>query len=146
MTFAVSNTPNGKAGIMNQEMVYKQDMVGEQQRVKITVQAHPGDVEFTQVMFETTIDTCKLVKGILGTSFSRIMLENLQASLNTNYSCNRFKGLHYKVVNSTYTDTFLPPMPVEVKFKLVDKVFSSLVGKKGLIPIFTVDIFGRFKK
>jgi Protein of unknown function (DUF1091) len=145
-TMNIFNTPDGQSGVFNQEMKYIKDMDGEQARVKVSIQANPADSQYKHVMFATTIDVCKLFKGVRASPVAKVMMENYEKSFNADLTCKRYKDRVYEVTNCTCSDKFLPPMPVEMKFKFSYALFSSVVGKKALVPVWTFDIFGRMKK
>lgn len=140
------NTPDGQSGVINQEIKYANNMTGEQARVKVSIQANSGDSEYSHEVFATTMNICKLFKGVRASPVAKVMMENYEKSFNADLSCNRYKDRVYEVTNCTCTDKFLPPMPFEVKFKFTHAVFSYIVGKKSLISVWTYDIFGRYRK
>lgn len=148
MDFNISfgNNPDGESFFFNQEITYKQDMFGEQQRVEVSAPGFTGDENYTRVLFATNLDSCKLVKGIWASVYSKVVMENLEKAFETKYSCDRIKNHLYKVTNCTCTDNFLPPMPVELKFKLALQFFYFIRGEKKKIPTYTVEFFGRWKK
>jgi Protein of unknown function (DUF1091) len=145
-SMTIFNTPDGQSGVFNQEIKYANNMTGEQARVKVSIQANQADSQYSHEVYATTMNVCKLFKGVRASSFANVMMENYEKSLNADLSCSRYKDRVYKVTNCTCTDKFLPPMPFEVKFKFTHTVSSYIVGTKTLVPLWTYDIFGRYKK
>lgn len=142
----MSNSADGENGILNYDVLFLVEVSREQQRVKLLTQKNEMDEKYSRVLLTTPVDTCKIHKGVQTNIFTKIVMENFIDALNVNFTCPFRKGLFFKVTNCTFTDKFLPPFPVEMKFKVELELFGKIKGKKGWTFLYSQTYFGRFKK
>lgn len=140
----ISSTSDGESGVVNLDQFYYQDILRGQQRIQISINKDDNDGNYSRILFKSPVDTCKL---FIGTSFfTRALMENVKKSVNRNFTCPYGKNVWYSVTNLTITDKFIPPMPVEKKFKLESKTFGMIKEKKGWAYLFDFVLYGRYKK
>lgn len=146
VTFNVSTSSDGSAGLWNLRILYLVDVLREQQRIKISIPANEKDSNYSLTPFQTILDNCRFANGILSSFLSRAFMENFGNGSNTANTCLHPKGSEYRVTNLKFTDKFFPPMPIEQKFRFETKVYSLIRGRKGWTYMHRLLTFGRYKK
>jgi len=146
MTFTVGTTSDQEAGVVNYEIMFFEEIIREQHRIKLSIKLQKEDEQYSQVMLSTSLDYCKLLTGVQGSFFSKILLKfHLKDNL-ANYSCPMPKYFHLKFTNSVFTDEFLPPTLGEKGFRVVDNVFGIVKGLKGWKNLYSYELTGRARK
>jgi Protein of unknown function (DUF1091) len=145
-TYSFGNTPDGEASVLNYDVFFHVDILREQQRMNFFTPIDENDKDYSKLVMSTPIDSCKLSKGVQTQLFSKVLLENHKRSHNIPYTCPFLKNVHLTLTNCTLTDTFLPPMQNEFKFKVLINFYGKLKGKKGWTFTYGLKTFGRYRK
>lgn len=145
-SFRVSTSTDGEAGILDFDVIFLEEVLREQLRIKITIPIDENDKNFSQVVLSTRIEFCKSVNGVFTTIFSRIVMENCYNSLNNNLTCPYPQNSHFKLRNCRITDKYLPPIAKEKQFKVEGNIFGMIKGRKVWKIIYKYEIYGRVKK
>lgn len=143
---SIFNTPDNISGVFNLKVNWVVDVLREQQRLNIFLPASDKDIEYSRVMFSSTVDTCKLSSGIISNAFSKTIYENYNRSSNIVFKCPFKAKTELNIVNCTVTDNFLPPLPFETKFKLEINFYGTLSEKRIWRPLYAITVYGRYKK
>lgn len=131
--------------ILNYEVTFLEEVLREQQRIKISGPKDNSDQNLSRLMFSTTVDTCNVSKGVLSNFVTKMMPQNILKIFNSNYTCPFPKNSKHKLVNCTITDKFIPPLP-ETKFKFEIDLYGKIRGKKRWTYLYSAKAFGSFKK
>jgi len=142
----VNNTADGKSGLLSCEIMFFFKVLRERQQIRLSFAADKNDREYSQIIGQTTVDSCKLAEGTLATILQRLEMQNHAGSLNINYSCPFPKNVPIKLTNHLYTDTLLPPMKEVKQFKLEANFTGVLEGRKGWFKLYSSVLLGSFKK
>lgn len=106
-----------------------------------------NDLELRHYMVGYAINSKKFIEGLRNSPASRIIGEDYFRSLQTNYSFPVPKGTKNIVAEQMITDTFLPPIPTETRFRYENKeVFVKLEDEKKFRNVYTYNLFIRVKK
>jgi Protein of unknown function (DUF1091) len=135
--------PDNCSILYNQDIVYLNEVKTKQQRITLSIPVNDNDREYNKVIFSTTMDSCKQFQGVRSNIIMKLFMENFNV---TGCGCPFKTNVNYKVTNMTCTDTFMPPFPVVVRYKLEANCYGLLVGKKGLKALYGVTVFGQYKK
>lgn len=144
-TYQVSTSPDGNTGLLNAKTICFVDILRLQHRVKLAVPKDQKDSNYSQIVFQTPIDMCRIAKGIQSSIVTRTFMENIAGS-EANIKCSYPKGSEFVIKNLTVTDQFLPPIPIEMKFMYENNVHAVIGGKKGWTYLYRLRVFGRGKK
>ena len=139
-------TDDRESTILNYNVTFLVDIIEEQMRVKLSRKRDANDEKYSMVVFATPINSCKIIKGVYATFFTRMLVENLFKSINTNYTCPFKKNSTHVYTDFKITDSFCPPMPIEASFKLEMKMFGRIKERKGWTHTYDILGFGTFKK
>lgn len=143
-THWIDNTPD--AGLFNYDVMFFYKVRRERQQLLVTTPIDEKDESYSRVLLQTAFDSCKVAAGTLPTIINRMTMQNHNAAMNRNYSCPFPKNVHIRLINNTFTDTLLPFLPDEKRFRIQTNFSGVLEGKKGMVKLYTVDLFGRYKK
>lgn len=146
VSYWVNNTADGKSGLIHADVRFLIEITKEQQRVKIYAQVNENDTKLSHLVVSTPLDSCRMFKGVQMTFFSRVMMENFLKSLDSNISCPFKKESHFHLRNQMYSDNLLPPTTFEKHFKYEGEFFGMIPGKKGWNFLYSLNVFGRYKK
>ena len=144
----VSNTRDKQGGILNTEIIYLKEVYEEADEFKLSTPLSHKDVNYSRTIFETKVDACREVaEGSVASVFARAFVEPLSKLANYKIvKCPYSKNLTYKISNLTITDSFLPPFPFGLKFKVELNLFGLVKQPKEIVNIFNLTIYGRYKK
>jgi hypothetical protein len=134
---------DGQHGMISSDTFYKVNVALVQKKFQLYMQDHDGDVEYSRLLFSTPIDVCKFSKGVQSNIFVKVTLENFNISI---FTCPVLAGSHYKVLNYTVFDTFLPPMPIERRFKTFAEYHEKFSLKSRWTFLYSLEMLIRYKK
>lgn len=137
---------DGQSTIINCNSTFFVDLLQVQQRTNATLKRDPLDEKYSVQVLATTIDTCKLGKGVQTTFLQKTYMATFAQSANFKIVCPFPKNQQIIISNLSLTDALLPPMPIEKKFKVRTKTFAKIIGKKGWTFIFENIWYGSYKK
>jgi Protein of unknown function (DUF1091) len=146
ITITITNTSDGEGFIFDQDIVFLEEVKSQLQTIDIKVPEHENDRQYLKTMYSTSMDCCKIFKGIRANPVMKIFMENFDESASKNFGCPFKKNQLYKVTNLTCTDKFLPPIPVEILFKYETTIKGLIKGRRGWTPLYSLEFFGRVKK
>lgn len=113
--------------------------------MNVTYKRDPRDEKYSVPFISTSLNPCKIVKGMLPTVMQRSLLATFAESSNTEMYCPFPKNKRVIVSNLTITDSFLPPMKIEKNFKIHTMVYIKIKEKKGWIFINENTWYGSYK-
>lgn len=145
-TVTFQNSSDGENSILNYDVIFLIEVIREQQRLKVFIPQDKNDRIYTKLYLSTPIDTCKIHKGNRVTLFTKVMFENFMTNLNVPYTCPFPKNSHHQMRNCTLTDNFLPPIPVEQKFKVELDIYGIVGKKKKWTYLYGTEFYGRCRK
>lgn len=146
LTMTFVNTTDGDGMVYCQDLFYKVEVKAQQQQIRILFPDGERDREYTKIVFSSTLDCCKIVKGIRTNPIIKVFMENFVGSASDNFNCPFVPNQNYKISNMTCTDNKLPPLPIELRFKLETIVSGLVKGMRGWQPLFSVAFYGKVKK
>lgn len=114
--------------------------------MKIFLAVDENDKMYSQKLFDTPQDLCKVSQGVRNNFFTKIFMENFEKSANFLLSCPVPKNTSLKLTNCVMTDKYILPTLVEKKFKVICNFFGMVNGKKEWLPLYSTAIYGRFKR
>lgn len=108
------------------------------------------DKEYEEEMFKSSIDSCRVAKGILGNYIIKMITDHLVDFSNFSFKCPQLKGFYY-ATNFPCTNNYLPFRLIarERKFQLTvvmkGKVNNSIGLLKSMVHFFTLKFEGKFQ-
>lgn len=145
-TFSLKNTTDGSGIVFNQDVFFLREVKSTQQWIQLSIPENANDRQFSKVTYSTMMDCCKLLKGTRSNYYGKIFMENFATSAGQDFGCPFKTNHNYKITNLTCTDTFLPPVPLELLFKFETKLSGRIKGLKGWTPLYSFEIYGKMKK
>jgi Protein of unknown function (DUF1091) len=145
-TFTLNPPPNNRTVSVNLDVLFKKEIVKEQQRISILNSKDEEQKYLDHVVFSTSTDTCKLFNGNLGSFFGKVFMETFLDSALVDHHCPFRENHHLILKNWTFTENFLPPWHSLMRFKMEIGVFGTTKDKKGWQRLYFIEIFARFKK
>jgi hypothetical protein len=141
-----NNTPDGEAVKLSSVTKFFVEILREQQRIKLTVCKDEADTDYSLHVLSTPVDSCKISKGVKTNILTKVLHENFKLSFDDSLTCPFKKNSVLRLDDCLITDTFLPPMLVEKRFRYEGKFFGIIKGKKGWTYLYTIVLHGRYKK
>lgn len=145
-SFTISNNLGAGTAVLDMDTTFFVESKRHQFRILLTLMANETDYSYSQPVLSTTIDYCKFLEGRQTNIVFRMLGEVHFKAVNEPYFCPFKKNLHIKTNNQTFSDSFLPPFPVEKLFKFVLRVFGTFKERRGFVFLYGFELFGRFKK
>lgn len=146
-TFWVNTPPNDNSVSLNFDVIFLQETIREQLRIRITNAASDTDSTYSQEFLSTTVDTCKMMNGTLGSLFGKIVMENFWQGTTVDHKCPFAKDHYLKMRNWIVSDTFFPPfIGTARRFKVEINSFGMTKRKKGWQRLYLLEICGRYRR
>lgn len=153
------------AAYFNSSSTIFEDLGNMKQIIQLYKQASPTDTTCNQLYFQTTVDMCKTVSGILRSHFLRGFLDGFLKSsdhLPGKYffcfnvptavcnsrlitGCTMTKGV-YQATNFTFNDMLFKSIRNDVKFRVMFKFMAYKKDNKTLVRLYTVNAGGAFQQ
>lgn len=134
--------------IFSLEMMFFRTVLREQQRLEVSIATDGIDNKYSQTVFKTTIDACRISKGLQTNIFTRMVLPDFikKTSSDIAYACPYPKDVWIRRFNCSVTDQLLPPMLIEKRFKFHSRLYGMFQGIRSWTFIYEVTAYGRYKK
>lgn len=147
MIASVSTTPDRQNGIINTATVYFLVIYSEQFRIKVYIQETYKDTNYSRMLFQSAADGCRIAEGSVAVVFFKAVIEPMLKLANFKIAKCPFKAnFTYLIPNLTISDTFLPPAPFGMKFKINFEMFGKVKEFKEMINFYNWTIYGKYKK
>jgi Protein of unknown function (DUF1091) len=146
VNFSVKVTPDRKSGLVSGIWEYKESCDEIEERVKLFRAADDQDYDVSHYIFGFTMSYCRFSEMAERNIVVRMMAENFLSSINANFSCPIKKGTTLVLNNMLVTDKFLPPMPIEQRFRLEFGGYGKHTGQKKFGRFYKVDYYLKVKK
>ncbi|KAG5674425.1 hypothetical protein PVAND_004397 [Polypedilum vanderplanki] len=106
-----------------------------------------NDKNFERILMKSTINACKMLQGIMGDFFVKMIMENLAKHAKFELKCPFPKGI-YVVSNFTLSNNFVPSYLLinDLKFMVVSKLTGKVANHKGFMHLFTAKTYGTILK
>lgn len=118
--------------------------------VKINKRSRPESKNYDQEVFSTTLDSCKIEKGVLGSFVVKAIIEQMKDT-NYKFECSLNPGLFYMNNFAPPRDDLLPigimafHEPVSY-FEFNYLVKAKLRTSKALVHVYTLKVEGELRK
>jgi hypothetical protein len=145
-TYTINNSADGKSASFSFTKHFMVEILQEQQRLKISLSTNVNDTRYSQRVITTSIDSCKISKGVATNFFTKVITENMLKVMNSNYTCPYPKNFTLVAKDCVCTDKFLPPLPTEKRFKVEVLFVGMIKGKHGWQNLYWYEVLGRFKR
>jgi hypothetical protein len=146
INFTIRNTPDGQSGVISLFWEFKKAIMETEERLTLYKAQDERDYDLNHFMFSYTMNLCKAVRQAKKNLLSRVMAEGFFKALSSNYSCPVKKNSKYNVQNLTISDTLLPPIPTEERFRIEMNVFTKPEGQKKFTKTYKMNLFVKIKK
>jgi Protein of unknown function (DUF1091) len=103
-------------------------------------------MDLNYLIIGTTVDFCQFMSGVKKNLVVQIIGQNINTSALSHLGCPVKKGLKASVKDILISDTFLPPLREEVRFRLEVKAFSKVEGAKNFKRSYDFNLYFRIKK
>lgn len=108
----------------------------------INVPSHENDNDFQKEVLRSTINLCKIKKGVMGNFFIKLFLENFEKSSDYKMECPFKKGKS-SIKNMEITDKYIPTYLFQsIKFIITVTTKVKTPNNKNLVHLYTVKAFG----
>lgn len=136
----VANTRYKLSGVLSTETLYYKEVYHEVLRVRLSIPESYKDVNYSRSIFQADVDACTEVsEGSVASIFTRAFVEPLYKLANYKIvKCPYAINFIYLITNLTISDTFLPPCPFGVKFKIDYKMFGGIREYKEMVNVFNL--------
>jgi Protein of unknown function (DUF1091) len=139
-----SSDPN--VGVLSMNWSYFEEVSKERQTIKVFRSDDSSNVDLEHLYFSTTFDVCKFFSGAATNLITKVISQDFFRSLSTTVSCPYRKGFKLLSINSTYTDSLLPPVFQETRF-IIELASVGLQKKtKKWIKLYTFQLQAAIKK
>lgn len=112
-----------------------------------SIQKHEKDKDYQNQVMKSTIDMCKLYKGVRGNFLTRMLMENIKKSMDFVLQCP-FKPGAYHLWNYQLHDSAIPTylLTSDLKFMMELRVQAKIPKVKILVPFFALKFYGEIQK
>lgn len=132
--------------ILNVNTTFFVDFLQMKETMNVTYKKDAHDEKYSVPFLSTSLNACRMGKGMRPTVLQRVFLATLPQASNTPIYCPFPKNKLIIVTNLTLSDTFLPPMSIEKQFKVHVKSFMQIKDKKGWTFYNEHFWYGKYKK
>lgn len=140
-----TNSPDREMGLVSGFWTVHQTILQQKQHIELYRTENDLDDKMSHSVVSFTLNLCDFVKGIKSNLITRVIAEDWLRSLNSNLTCPILKGTTITLTNTTFTDTFVPPMPA-TKFRYDDTIFVKLKGQKKFVKVYKCSYYVTVKK
>lgn len=146
VSIRISNSTDFQSSLFSMNLTFLDLVLREQQRVKLWVAKDETDNQYQYLMFASSVDSCKINSGAMTSIFARIVYENVKNFINVDFSCPYRTNFTYTLTDCPITDTHLPPMVTEKRFKFQNDVVGIISGEKGWKKLYFYEVYGSLQK
>ena len=125
--------------MFNMTIQQKVDMIKQVLLVSINRPKDENDRDYQLSILKTSIDLCKISKGVLSNIFVKTFMENFIKSADYQMKCPFLKG-SYNMYNHHLNEKFLP-FPQKTKFYIEMKCLGKQIIGKPFVPMFAWKAF-----
>ena len=142
VNISYKNTADNESGLLSLTSYFIQSVTEVENRMKLFRSEDENDREVRLFFGSYTLNVCKIAYEARKNFLYRLIGESMKSAV----VCPIEKGTRVGVEDAMFTDTFLPPIPIESKFRLENKVYAKLKGQKKFTKIHSCHYYVSIKK
>lgn len=137
----------GHESVLNVVVVTNREIIKLIGQISLNIPLQPKDLEFSKNIFQSTIDMCKLGRGVRANFLTKVIMENFEQSANFKMECP-MKAQTFLLQNFTLADSFIPGYMIteDYKFVITAKMQGKFAKAKSLEYLYTLKTFGEIRK
>lgn len=141
-TMVLGNLSNGASSV-NMTIDFFQKLLKIPVYLTFSVPADKKDENFSKIILKVTINICRILDGVAGDFFSKMIENELKRIASNSFKCPIQKG-NYKLDNFIMRDNFLPSylFTQDIKYLVNAKVMAKVANQKNLVLLFTARSYG----